>query len=168
MVKKRNKGEPVAAEFDDGWSDVSGLLRDLEFAASSVQDEEVDLTPVLESVLQARDDVFKKVAADASLVAAAAGDWKNAFALIDRLSHLEESPRLKLWKLRCLIELCKFSEALTVAQALAWPTELMIHVNYLTALGFEGLGFKDQARMRFEAVKKRDPRYRDVQEKLSF
>lgn len=157
-------GDAVAGDvFDEDLESVtSALIRDLGLARP--EGEISDTSAAFRGFLDASPDVLGKVGIDVSIAAAAGGDWKLALEITDKVIALGLSTPLsfRLWRLRCLAETARFAEALAMAQAVRWENEHMIHVNYLTGLAFESLGMRSQARVRFEAVRKQNPAYRDI------
>jgi len=141
------------------------LLRDLEL--DEIRQGYGDLSGVLEGVVVLDDVRFRRVALDASVFAGVSNNWQFALTCVDRLLGLgEESFEVVLWKLRCLVELEKFPEVVAIFSAQRWSDTHLIHANFLVGLAYEGLGVRDQAKLRFEAVSKIDPSYRKVAQKL--
>ena len=101
---------------------------------------------------------------DLSVVAGVSGDWNFALRLIVKMvASNDDRPEVRLWQLRCLVECTRYAEALALSQAMRWDARHLIHVNYLTGSAFEALGMREQARLRFDAVRRQDPAYRYVQ-----
>jgi tetratricopeptide (TPR) repeat protein len=112
-------------------------------------------------------DRFKHIALDAAVLAGMSENWQLSLRLIERLSALgEDSIRVNLWKLRCLVELENFAEAVALFGSVRWPKDMLLHANFLVGLAYEGLGVREQAKSRFEAVFRADPNYRKVAQKL--
>jgi hypothetical protein len=141
------------------------LLRDLEI--DEIRQGYGDLSPMLKGV-EALDDIrFRRVAMDVSVFAGLSNNWHFALECLERLRSLgDETQEILLWKLRCLVELEKFAEGVALFTAQLWSDGHLIHANFLVGLAYEGLGVRDQAKQRFEAVHKLDPGYRKVSQKL--
>lgn len=108
-----------------------------------------------------------EVILDISVFAGVAGDWKIALEMVDKLlSAGHESPRHYLWRLRCLISLDEYAEAVALFTSRKWEASVLIHANYYAGLAYEGLGIRNQAKQRFQAVYNRDSEYRDVHSRL--
>ena len=100
-----------------------------------------------------------------SLALPVTGNLSLDFA--NRLVELNDDRLVvKLWQLRCLVELRRFAEAVAVSSSLRWPPELLIHVNFLTALSLESLGMREQAQSRYRAVYDANSSYRDVAQRV--
>ena len=141
------------------------LLRDLEL--DEIRQGYGDLSTVLSSVTALDDARFRRVALDASVFAGVSNNWQLALDYVQRLRTLgDESAEVMLWKLRCLVELEKFPEVVAIFSAHRWSEPQLLHANFLVGLAYEGLGVRDQAKSRFEAVHKIDPSYRKVAQKL--
>jgi hypothetical protein len=153
---------------DEALLAMEALFRDLELG--DFVDEGVErrsLAPEFESFLELPPEQFRNVAQDLSVVCGVSGDWNLALKFVQRLLALgDDRLELKIWQLRCAVEVENFAESLALANAVRWPPEWMIHVNYLTALAYEGLGMKEQAKIRLQAVRNRDASYRDVKQRL--
>jgi hypothetical protein len=155
-------------EHDEQDELISGLFKDL--GITSIVDGEglrdpVDklLTPGLLSLPR---DHFLAVGLDAAIVAGLSNCWDFSLRVLEQLLSLNDDRlSVKLLQFRCLTELARYGEALALGQAVRWPPEQMIHVNYLMGLTYDGLGMSDLAAARFQAVKKQNPDYRGVAEK---
>lgn len=109
----------------------------------------------------------KDVILDVSVFSGIAGDWKTALELVDQLLKAgRESPRYYLWRLRCLVSLDEYAEAVALFTSRKWESSVLIHANYFAGLAYEGLGIRKQAKQRFQAVYNRDSEYRDVHARL--
>jgi hypothetical protein len=153
-------------ENDDSLTAIQALLKDLELDSSSTDKVVRDLRTELGPFLRLSPEVFARIGFDVSIVAGSSGDWNLALEFAQKLVSLhDERPVLQIWRLRCLVELERYAEALALSASLRWQPSQMIHVNYLTGLAFEALGMRDQARLRFDAVHKVDATYRGVAQK---
>jgi len=149
----------------EGESLLKELIRDLEL--DEIRQGYGDLSSVLSGVTDLDDARFRRVALDASVFAGVSNNWQLALDYTDRLLRVSEEPLdVVLWKLRCLVELEKFPEVVAIFSSQRWSNEQLIHANFLVGLAYEGLGVRDQAKARFEAVHKIDPSYRKVAQKL--
>ncbi|MEO5668226.1 MAG: hypothetical protein ABIR96_09225 [Bdellovibrionota bacterium] len=141
------------------------LLRDLEL--DEIRQGYGDLSAVLQGVVELEDTRFRRVAMDASVFAGVSNNWQLALDCVERLKKLgDETSNVVLWKLRCLVELEKFPEVVAIFSSQRWGEEQLLHANFLVGVAYEGLGVRDQAKLRFEAVSKMDPSYRKVAQKL--
>lgn len=110
---------------------------------------------------------FGCIALDAAVLSGLSENWQLSFKLTEKLIKIgNDSLQVRLWKLRCLVELEEFPEAVALFSSTRWPSEQLIHANFLVALAYEGLGVREQAKARFEAVFKLNPHYRKVSQKL--
>jgi tetratricopeptide (TPR) repeat protein len=113
--------------------------------------------PILSSVFAQR------ISVDLSVFLAAQNGWDAALSVVDRLlkGASASRPEIMLWKMRCLLETERYSEVIAMAAG-NWPPAYQLPLNYLLGRAYQALGVKDQARNRFEAVKRLNPGYRDV------
>lgn len=140
------------------------LIKDLQLGESEWGQEPVSLEKALRGLDSLSPHNFRNVALDVSVVCGLSGDWILALKLVSRLlTDNDDRVEVKIWELRCLVECGRYAEALALAQTVHWERSRLIHVNYLTGVAFDALGMKQQAQLRFEAVRSRDPNYRDVQ-----
>lgn len=140
------------------------LMKDL-----GIKNDEVglDLSLWVDGLLTAHPDVFRSIALDAAIFVGMSGDWNSSLRLTQRLVELnDERLTVKLWELRSFVDSGRFAEALALAQAVKWERAQLLHVNYLTGLAFESLGMREQSQLRFEAVRRQDPSYRDARFRL--
>ena len=146
---------------------IEQLSKDLDLGHGLSEDRALHLDVDLAAWKTLSDPLFAQVGLDLSESAGSLGDWSLAFSFymqwheIDPVKHQK-----KLWQLRCLIELERFGEALALGAAHKWNPSELLHVNYLTGLAFEALGIMDQARIRFDAVFRTDPSYRNISQKI--
>ncbi len=143
------------------------LLRDLELG-DGVEDLEssAELAEFLEFAKGSGESFFR-VAFDVSLVAGVLGNWSFALSTVHQLlSRGYTTNTIKLWQLRCLIELRRYSESLAIIDHQTWSASEMLHINYFAGVAFLSLGMKEQARQRFEAVKSNNASYQNVAELL--
>lgn len=148
---------PQAAAAD---VDMQTFYRDLgiEFNEGE-QDENLRhfFAPILASKIAPR------ISVDLSVFLAAQNGWSAALAVVDRLLKQPSSfrPEIQLWKMRCLLETERYSEVIAISSG-NWGPAYQLPLNYLLARAYHALGVKDQARSRYEAVKRLNPDYRDV------
>ena len=168
MVSKESGtgfGSSPVAGSDDGEVDsvAKTLIKDLELGESEWESKALSLEEALKGLDGLSETAFRGIGLDVSVACGLAGDWNLALKCVTRLVR-EGDDRLaaKIWRLRCLVESGRFAEGLALAQVVLWDSERLIHVNYLTGLAFEALGMKSQAILRFEAVRRQDPNYREV------
>jgi hypothetical protein len=121
--------------------------------------ELLDLTPM----------ELQRIGFDAAVVMGLSGDWNMTLDLCKQLSSKAHDDRmeLKLWQLRALVELSRFHEALALGTSTRWPSNLLVHVNYLTGEACENLRMYEEARLRFDAVLKFNRDYRDIAQRVS-
>lgn len=159
--------EAAAEHRDEAELAARNLLRDLGFSEADWESGTVPLRNGLSGLLDLGPDSFRRVGLDAAVFAGSSGDWNLALELVDRLLSVGDVDlRVKLWRLRSLVELERFSEALAVVNSVRWSETQRVHVNYLAGLAFESLGLFEQARQRFDAVHRVDPRYRNIAQKV--
>jgi len=158
----------AAAEFQDEVDRTArSLLRDLGYGESDWDAGALALKEGLGGLFRLGPDSFRRVGLDASIFAGTSGDWAVALEFAQKLLDLGEGGlSVKLWQLRCLVELDRFAEALAIVNSVRWTETERIHVNYLAGVAFESLGLADQARQRFDAVYKADARYRNIAQKV--
>jgi tetratricopeptide (TPR) repeat protein len=143
------------------------LFRELEIDEHQPTDEIEGIEMALSAIENLDRERFKRVALDGALLAGVSNNWRYSLRLTEKLIDVsEENFQIQLWKLRCLVELESFPEAVALFTSIRWPQEALLHANFLVGLSYEGLGVRDQAKLRFEAVHKVDPSYRKVAQKL--
>lgn len=104
---------------------------------------------------------------DLSVFASTSESWQQALEAVEKALAVQEATvELALWKLNCLVHLENYAEALAVFTSRNWPSEYMIHANYLAGLAYDGLEVSEQAKARFKAVFEKNENYRDVRQKL--
>ena len=139
------------------------LIRDLELGEGPPTTETRDLNALFAPFLSLHPKSFARIGLDAAVTAGISGDWNLSLRLVARLlQNGDERLGVKLWELRCLVECGRFAEALASSQAVPWDRTLLIHVNYLTGLAYESLGMREQAQLRFDAVRRQNPSYKDI------
>ncbi len=150
-------------------SESESLLKDLlrELELDEIRQGSGDLEADLVGIHELDDARFRRVALDAAVFAGLSNNWRLSLSWTERLMSLGDSePEVMLWKLRCLVELEKFPEAVALFSSVRWAESQLLHANFLVGLAYEGLGVREQARLRFEAVHRIDPAYRKVAQKL--
>lgn len=156
------------ADFEDSSEIVQNLLKDLEI--SQIGDEihgKVNLEPELNSLFKASKSK-RTIFFDASLLAASMGAWDKALdwcQSFERTETLSESALV--WKMRCLVENERFSEALALGSSCEWASHNLIHVKYLSGICYKSLKMHDRARVFFEWVERQDSGYREVARMLT-
>jgi hypothetical protein len=139
------------------------LAKDLDISMDPSRGQEFKLENFFSNWARIPTDVFKQVALDLSLFAGSFGDWVLALDILQKLQEVHPaSGHLKVWELRCLVELSRPSEALALARSHHWSLDEQIHVNYLSGLAYEALGLSLEAAQRFDAVYRKNPHYSDV------
>lgn len=101
-------------------------------------------------------EVSKKLALafDISLIQGQAGQWEQALEWIEFLQkHSAIEEKQAIWKLKCLVELAKYSESLALVDSWPWTQKSIKEVNLLAAQSFEGLGMHEQAKARIFGTK---------------
>lgn len=161
---KRDPELPAASEEEaDVDSLARTLIRDLELGESVPAAENRDLGALFAPLLSLHEKSFARVGLDAAVTAGISGDWNLSLKLVNRLlQNGDDRLGAKLWELRCLVECSRYAEALASSQAVPWEKGQLIHVNYLTGLAFEALGMREQAQVRYDAVRRQNPSYKDV------
>jgi hypothetical protein len=160
-------GGAVAGDTADSESVIRALGRDLGLGSSELEPVSRDLAPLLGAFLNLSHLTFTRIALDLAVFAGLSGDWNLALRFTRRLIELrDDRVEVKLWELRCLVECGRHAEAVALNQAVPWHPSHRLHVNYLSGLALESLGLQEQARSRFDAVRRQDPHYRDVASKL--
>lgn len=144
------------------------LLKELELSSLS---PELSLLNEFANLLDLSDPILVKIGLDAMALTGVSGDWSFSLKLAERLLQCPDLPEAtwalaKVWQLRSLVELDRMAEAIALSQNYNCPKNLLIHVNYLTGLAYEKLDLSEQAKQRFEAVFRENPRFRDIVEKL--
>ncbi len=146
----------------------NSMLKELELGDEKLPGSNRNLRTEFMSFLKIRTDLFQKVGFRMSVVIGMSGDWQLSLEFVSRLVDLGDDSRdVKLWQLRCLVELERYAEAIALSSAVKWLSTDMIHVNFMTALSYDALGMKEQARIRFDAVRAIDSTYRNIAQKLS-
>jgi hypothetical protein len=152
---------------DESLTTLRSLLKELDLEETVADRALRDLREEFGALLKLSPPVFLRVGLDVSIVVGVSGDWNLALEFVQRLIALNDDRlEIKIWQLRCLVESERFAEALALSGSVRWKPELMLHVNYLTGLAFEALNMVEQARLRFEAVSKIDPSYRNVSQRM--
>ncbi|NCN27209.1 hypothetical protein GW915_06485 [bacterium] len=149
---------------------VEDLLRALEISGGDAYSSRVELESLFEKVILLPSGQFVRIGFDLSMLIGVSGDWQMAYKLALKLEESNKSVNLellKVWQLRCLVELERFSEALAIVRAQNWADRSQIHVNYLAGLAFRSLGMHQEAKTRFDAVNRKNPNYRDIALKLN-
>ena len=104
---------------------------------------------------------------DVSIFAGVSNNWQFALRAVNKcIDSGESSDEIYVWKLSCLVNLESFAEAVALFSSRHWSLKVLIHVNFLAALAYEGLGVLDQAKSRFKAVYDVNPQYGEVAQKL--
>jgi tetratricopeptide (TPR) repeat protein len=147
---------------------IQNLLRDLEISHDSFATEDsIDVDSEFGELLNATKSK-RTIYFDASIMAASLGRWDRALDWCDLFLNKElTSPGVLAWKMRCCVELERFSEALALASMQEWPKEYVIHVKYLSGLCYLKLKMSERARLDFEYVERQDSGYRDVARMLA-
>ena len=152
---------------DEGDDLIRALFRDLEMSESAKRGADAPLGDSFTAFHHLPPASLERVGLDLAAYLGLGGDWSSSLGVV--LKALEADGgnlTLKVWQLRCLVELERYAEAVALVNVVRWTDAERIHVNYLAGQSFESLGLKDQARQRFDAVRKADPAYRDVEQKL--
>lgn len=160
------EGSQVLTQIEAG---AEGLLAELlkTLELESIRGGAKGLEEDLSAVETLSPDRFKHIALDAAVMSGVSENWQLSLRIVERLLSIEgDSLQVSLWKLRCLVELESFPEAVALFGAFRWPKDMLLHANFLAGLAYEGLGVREQAHSRFEAVSKVDPNYRKVSQKL--
>jgi len=147
---------------------IRSLFRDLGIThADDKTKTSKKIESIFESVQSLDPKVFALVAFDLAILMGLSGDWQRSYETAQKLiSQNDDRLSVKLWQLKCLVELERHSEAVALGGAVRWQNLQILHVNYLTALSYEALGLQEQAKVRFQAVYKSNPSYRSVAQKL--
>ena len=98
---------------------------------------------------------------DFSILAASTQDWETAHELLQKMSPRNESEeeQLKLWTIKCLVELEKYSDAVSLANIRHWQPQSRVHINFLLGVCYKELGLQARAERFFDAVKKSTKHY---------
>ncbi len=147
---------------------IQSLLRDLEISHDSFATEDrIDVDSEFGALLSATKS-GRTIYFDASIMAASLGRWDRALEWCETFVTRDlTSPGVMSWKLRCLVELERFSEALALASSQEWPAEYVIHVKYLSGICYLKLQMDERARVELQWVERQDSGYRDVARMLS-
>lgn len=147
---------------------IQSLLRDLEISHDSfVSEDLIDVDSEFKSLI-ASTKSERTIYFDASIMAASLGRWDKALAWCEAFEAKgEPSFGVQAWRMRCLVEMDRFSESLALASSQEWPSNYQIHVKYLSGICYLNLKMADRARMEFEWVERQDSGYRDVARMLS-
>ena len=156
------------SSIDDGDRLVRNLFRDLGIRSNASPSLTHEYRDDLMGLASTPDATFLRIGFDVAQVVGLSGDWEQSIALLDRLEALgDDRSEIKLWQLRALVELTRYSEAMALAKSIRWPAKSLIHVNYLSALALEAIGARDQSKVKLMAVFKSDASYKDVAQRLS-
>ncbi len=115
------------------------------------------------------DKMTATCAYDFTLLTASMGEWEFAFYWAQRAIPFfsgKELETLKIWEMRCQLELGRASEVIALAGAYGAPKFLEKEFHFLLGEAFLTLGMKEKARQRFEAVAQVDAKYRGVEFQL--
>lgn len=147
---------------------IQTLLRDLEISHESFATEDrIDVDSEFASLISGA-TAGHNIYFDASLMAASLGRWDRALEWCEVFMNKDlTSPGVLAWRMRCLVELERFSESLALASAQEWPVTYVIHVKYLSGLSYLHLKMDERARNEFEWVERQDSGYRDVARMLT-
>jgi len=158
--------EPLVLNDEEISTTIEKLFADLEIDQKS-QNVATNLKSEFSAVLRLSNDPFATVALDVAVFVAFAGDWVLSLEILDRLVACNDDRiEIKLWQLKCYVELSRFAEAISLSGAIRWPQSVMIHVNFLTGVALEALNLKEQASSRFRAVYDTNAQYQDVAKRL--
>ena len=146
------------------------LLKDLGFSQKEISNSEFNSEDKehFSNILKEDSKVLNNIGYEFSIFLGLSNRWKESLEVIEFLIRSEKlfNVQLKLWQLRCLVELGRFAEAVVLIDSSVWPKDELIHVNYFAGLSFDGLKLKDQARQRFLAVLQADATYKNVEQIL--
>lgn len=144
------------------------LLRDLGVTQETKSSLFFDDASDLENFDKEDPKTILKVGFDVALYLGSCHRWAKSLQVVEALLRIERvmNLSLKLWHLRCLVELNRYAEAIVLVDSTPWEREQMIHVNYFAGLSFDGLKLKDQAKQRFLAVQEADASYKNVAQLL--
>lgn len=147
---------------------IQSLLRDLEISQDTFASEDhIDIDKEFSSLLGATKS-RRTIYFDASLMAASLGRWDKALEWCESFEASDlTSFGLLSWKMRCLVEMERFSEALALASSQEWPAPYQIHVKYLSGICYLKLKMTERARAELEWVERQDSGYRDVARMLA-
>ncbi len=156
------RSSPQKSQSHDEFAEI---YRELGLSASQ-ENSDPRLTHMFASLLAS--ETAPRISVDLSVFLAAQHNWNTALAVMDRLVTDDAAlrPEIRLWKMRCLLETERYSEVIAAAAG-QWSQNYHLPLNYLVGCAYQSLGVKDQARARFEAVKRLNPDYRDVALRLS-
>jgi len=145
---------------------MEGLARDLGIHGDAI--ERAEKIPEISEILDSMNTGHEMNAAlDLSIFAGVSENWQVALEATNKRIAAGECPEdLYVWKLCCLVHLESFAEAVALFSSRHWSSKILIHVNFLAGLAYEGLGVRDQAKSRFTAVFNQNSRYRKVAQKL--
>lgn len=147
-------------------SALEDLARDLGFSAESVKGEE-RIPEISEILGKMKSSQELNSALDLSIFAGVSNNWQVALSATNKSIKSADCPEeIFVWRLSCLLHLENYAEAVALFSSRHWDSKMLIHVNFLAGLAYEGLGVRDQAKSRFEAVYAQNPHYRKVSQKL--
>ena len=139
---------------------IANVLRELGVTQEQVNSGQRVPLKIFSQVLSMPGTGFKRLGLDAAVAAGTFDDWESAFQISERLlKEGDTASATKLWHIKSLVELERFSEALALATPVDWPQSLRVHADFLTATCFDRLKMKAQAQSYYENVKKLDPEY---------
>lgn len=145
------------------------LLRELGATeASETKDAFAQESADLSNFEKEDPEVIRRIGFDVAIYLGSCHRWAKSLQVVEALLKLERAINLplKLWHLRCLVELGRFAEAVVLVDSTPWEKSHMIHVNYFAGLSFEGLKLKAQAKQRFLAVQEADTSYKNIAQLL--
>jgi hypothetical protein len=156
------------AETEDLGELIQSLLRDLEISHDTFATEDrIDVDSEFDALLRATKS-GRTIYFDASIMAASLGRWDKALEWCEEfLARDLTSPGVHVWKMRCLVELERFSESLALASMQEWPREYLVHVKYLSGICYFKLKMMERAQGEFAWVERQDSGYRDVARMLA-
>ncbi len=154
-----------AADSQDEDQTLASLMRDFGIERLNRRDER--LSDDFAAFFQISDEALKRTALDVAVALGLGDDWEASLQVIEKMERAgDPRPQVKVWKLRCLVELERYAETIALSATGQWSPEQLVHVNYLVGLSYEALGVRDQAGLRFQSVHRQDPTYRKVAQKL--
>ena len=159
----------MSGELEDTTSVIQALFKELDLGDVAQGKLTRDFSQDFGELLNLPAKNLSQLGFDAAVVLAVSGDWEMASEICRQLIARTSDDRveIKILQLRAFIELERFPEALALSTSNRWPSEWLIHVNYLTGEAFEGLRMFDEARLRFDAVFKLNNSYRNVAQKIT-
>jgi tetratricopeptide (TPR) repeat protein len=149
--------EPQEDKIEGGLNEI---YRELGMSPTDVPDD-AGLRRLFDAMLST--DFAQRTLVDLSVFFAAQHSWNAALKVVDQFLAEDSGlrPEIRLWKMRCLLETERYSEVIAAASG-NWSQNYHLPLNYLVGRAYQSLGVKDQARSRYEAVKRLNPDYRDV------